>query len=263
MFKPQQKAGTLVSGLMSWMASAGKRGDGRQSSAIDDAQLFEQHEALVQSSGRTMSLLGGAGAKATQQRSALDGVRQHLHRTTERLRELKSSAAPIRDALERIKLIAFNAGLEGARLGEPAGTPLLLVAEEVRALVERALEATDVYGVQIAHLESERDDALTDLEQAQGHAQDIANELLSAQAAGRQLSDDVSELGRRVERATGTDPELAKHIAAAARHAEGLLSALSQLTSKSPAGTALEPLVPAIAELKRVLRGLSRDDASL
>ncbi|MEZ4231728.1 MAG: methyl-accepting chemotaxis protein [Polyangiaceae bacterium] len=259
MFKPQ-KGGALLGDLMSWMTSASRRRDAKKSSAIDDAHLFEQHEALVQSSSRTMSLLGGAGAKATQQRSALDGVRQHLHRTNERLRELKASAAPIKDALERIKLIAFNAGLEGARLGEPAGTPLLLVGEEVRALVERGLESTDAYGAQISQLESEREDALSALEQAQSHAQDIANELLSAQAAGRQLSDDVSELGRRVQRVTGTDPELAKHIAEAARHAEGLLVALGQLTSKNSAATALDPLLPAIAELKDVLRGLTRGD---
>ncbi len=260
MFKPQT-GGTLVGDLMGWLANASKRREAKKSSAIDDARLFEQHETLVQSSSRTMSLLGGAGAKATQQRSALDGVRQHLHRTNERLREMKSSAAPIKDALDRIKLIAFNAGLEGARLGEPAGTPLLLVAEEVRALVERGLEATEAYGVQVAHLESEREDALSNLETAQAHAQDIANELLSAQAASRQLNDDVQELGRRVQRVTGTDPELAKHIAEAARHAEGLLAALGQLSTKGSAAGALEPLLPAIAELKNVLRGLSRNDA--
>ncbi|MGE0327532.1 MAG: hypothetical protein AB7S68_34790, partial [Polyangiaceae bacterium] len=151
--------------------------------------------------------------------------------------------------------------LEGARLGEPAGTPLLLVAEEVRALVERGLEAAESYGAQIGQLNSEREDALADLEQAQAHAQDIANELLSAQAAGRKMNDDVQELGRRVQKVTGTDPELAKHIAEAARHAEGLLSSLTQLTSKSSAAGALEPLLPAISELKNVLRGLSRSDS--
>ncbi|MEZ4369538.1 MAG: methyl-accepting chemotaxis protein [Polyangiaceae bacterium] len=260
MFKAQRGA-ALVDGLVSWVATASRRRESKKSSAIDDAQLFEQHDALVQSSSRTLSLLGGVGAKATQQRSALDGVRQHLHRTHERLRELKASAAPIRDALERIKLIAFNAGLEGARLGEPAGTPLLLVAEEVRALVERGLEATESYGAQIGQLNSEREDALSDLEQAQAHAQDIANELLSAQAAGRKMNDDVQELGRSVQKVTGTDPELAKHIAEAARHAEGLLSSLTQLTSKSSAAGALEPLLPAISELKNVLRGLSRSDS--
>ncbi|MGE0328302.1 MAG: methyl-accepting chemotaxis protein, partial [Polyangiaceae bacterium] len=179
MFKAQRGA-ALVDGLMSWVATASRRRESKKSSAIDDAQLFEQHDALVQSSSRTLSLLGGVGAKATQQRSALDGVRQHLHRTNERLRELKLSAAPIKDALERIKLIAFNAGLEGARHGEPAGTPMLLVAEEVRALVERGLEAAESYGSQIGQLNSEREDALADLEQSQAHAQDIANEHLIA-----------------------------------------------------------------------------------
>ena len=46
-----------------------------------------------------------------------------------------------RESFERLNIVALNAGLEGARLGEAAGKPLSLVSEEVRAQAERGGES--------------------------------------------------------------------------------------------------------------------------
>lgn len=253
----------LVNGLLGWLggqAAAHERSRGAD--PLAEGRAFELQRKVAASCAHALSLLGGAGAKATQQRSALDAVREHLLGTGGRLRELRSGGVPVRDALDRIKLIAFNAGLEGARLGEPAGTPLMLVAEEVRALVERAAEAAEAFSSQISQLDNEREVAIGELDQARSHAHDIANELLSAGAAGRQLSEEIAQLGKTLEQLTGTDPELAKSVGDAAKHAEGLLNAIAALSARAPDGNVLGPLMPAISELLRVLGGIADDAAA-
>ncbi len=252
----------LINGVLGWLGGqSATRDRSRRADPLAEGRAFELHSKVVDACAQTLSLLGGAGAKATQQRSALDSVREHLLGTGGRLRELRSSGLPVRDALDRIKLIAFNAGLEGARLGEPAGTPLLLVAEEVRALVERGAEAAEAVDSHIGQLDSEREVAIGELDQARGHAHDIANELLSAGAAGRQLSDEIGHLGTALEQLTGTDPELAKRIGDAARHAQGLLDAIAALSARAPDGGVLRPLTPVISELLRVLSRVADSEA--
>ncbi|MBX3183888.1 MAG: hypothetical protein KIT72_07180 [Polyangiaceae bacterium] len=248
----------LVNGVMDWVTEQARaRRTEARVTALDEARLLEQHERVVEASERASSLLGGAGARATQQRSALDGLRDYLRRSGEREKELRQGALPVKEAFERLKIIALNAGLAGARLGEPAGTPLLLVAEEVRALVERGLEATEAHAGRISELEPEREAARAELDQAQQHALTIANELLGAQSAQRQAAEEVAALGKQIQRVTGTDPELARTLTEAAQHAEGLLAALSQLSARAPRGGVFEPLIPLVGELRTALRKLS------
>ncbi len=236
------------------------RGSGEPArTLIDHAQVFDAHEKATALAEGAMSACQSTGATAAQQRGALDAAADHTRLAVARGRDLRLAAQQLRDSLERIKLVALNAGLEGARLGE-GGKALVLVGEEVRAMVVRGIEALDEQATVMSELESERDKVAARMEEARERAAAMADELMRAQAAQREANGSLAEVGRGLRRATGTDPEVARTVAAASNHARGLLDALIELTSRGHARLVLRTLRPSIEPLLRVIREI--DEAS-
>lgn len=228
--------------------------------ALDDALLFRAHEDAVTAADMALSLSQTAGASATQQRSAVEAAADATQSLQSRAREAKLSLSRARDALEQIRIVALNAGLEGARLGDPVGKPLVLVAEEVRTQVGRTLGSLEDHGETLDQMDREHEKLRDQVGDIQQRSADLARDLLQAQASQRDVSAALGEMADRLRVVTRTDPETAKMVAQAADHARELIGSLSSLASKPHRTALLGALAPALRPLSRVLRDLYRSD---
>jgi methyl-accepting chemotaxis protein len=240
--------------------AAGRAGVDAGRLFADHAQTFDAHDRATHAAEAAMTTCQAAGATAAQQRTALDTAADQSRLLLARGRELRGTGQQLRESLERLKLVALNAGLEAARLGEPTGRAIGLLAEEVRALSERALDSQQEQAALLGELDSEREKIAARVEEARERAVLMADELLRAQASQREAATALAEVGKGLRRATGTDPELARGVAKAAEHARGLLDALVELVSRGQARKVLETLRPTLQPLLRLLREL--DDGS-
>lgn len=87
--------------------------------------------------------------------------------------------------MEQIRLVALNAGLDGARLGDPAGKPLVLVAEDIRANTSRGLALIEQHAAILEQMDRERDKLREQVGGAEVRTADVARDILHVQAAQR------------------------------------------------------------------------------
>jgi methyl-accepting chemotaxis protein len=250
------RRGRLLNAFRSAVESA--KDTPRTGGALQDAELFRAQESANTAAAAALSASQTAGASAAQQRTALDAAADSAQTLSSRAHEAHSSLDRTREALEQIRLVALNAGLEGARLGDPAGKPLVLVAEEVRAQITRATDAMAAHVATLNQMDGERDKLREQVQSAQGRSADVARDLLQAQAAQRDVSTALASLGSRLQDVTQTDPETARAVAEAADHAKSLVAALSSLAAKPHRASLLGALAPALRPLLRLLRELYR-----
>jgi methyl-accepting chemotaxis protein len=240
-------------------AVRGARGvAGSARTTLDQALLFSKHEQASVAASQSLRTTQAAGATAAQQRSALEAAADHARLLVSRGRELRGSVQHVGDALERSKLVALNAGLEGARLGEPAGKAMVAAADELRSVIGRAVGALEEHLSLLTQVEREREKLRDQVDQAKQSASALGDELLRAQTTQRDAVSSLEELGKGLEHATGTDREVARIVATAADHARGLLEALGALSDRPQRSAVVRALRPTLLPLLRLMRELDR-----
>ncbi|HEY6561539.1 MAG TPA: methyl-accepting chemotaxis protein [Polyangiaceae bacterium] len=234
------------------------RASSARPSAIDESVLLSCQDRASRAAETSMSTCQAAGATAAQQRTSLDGAVDHARLLLSRSRDIKSAAERVREALERAKLIALNAGLEGARLGESVGRPLVSVADEMRSVIGRGLDALAEHLSVLDQVDRERERLREHVEQARQLASQLADELLRAQSAQRESGDALAACAEYLQQATGTDPETARAVSQARDLVQGLSGVLGQLSSGTQRSLLLRALGPSLEPLLAVLRELDR-----
>jgi hypothetical protein len=166
------------------------------------------------------------------------------------------------DAFDRLGLVALNAGLEGARVGEAEGRQLALVGEEVRDQSARGGDAGRDLAANLAQLAGD----LGQLEVQIGQAQTVVAEITqeSARAAGASSDAEAALLdaAERIKRATGSDPETVRALAEAGERARALIASLTALRDKVPRKLLVGVLRPAVEPLETLLADGDPDDDS-
>jgi hypothetical protein len=235
--------------------SAGVGEDDRRGSAtaMDDAALWAAHDRASASLKESGARSERVAATLARQRSQIEAVVERSSLLVARAEALIPAAARVIESFERLGVIALNAGLEGARFGEPIGRALLLVSEEVRANVSRGAEAAGDLAANAEELGMEAAEVRRQIERARAEVSDIGQEAAQLQAAAQTATKSLEDLGARMRRATGIDPEMARVVALAADHARGLMSALSSLSASAPGAPVLLALRPIIGPLVRLL----------
>lgn len=218
------------------------------------AAFGQLEQALSATEQRWVRLRLALGARAHEAEHAASLARTLLSRA----RDLRSAVLAARDAVEGVRLMALNAGLEGARQPDAGSAALIRLSDEVRSRSVQAVDSLEELAAFFEHLDRDR-------EKLRDATAGLAEELVGFRqpAEGRTEEGDdlglsgarraLDALGAAIERATGTDPELAPLLAAAAEHARGLASALSQLGSREGARLALRSLQPLLDPLVTVL----------
>lgn len=203
---------------------------------------LDETEQSRQKADKAVQALAQESARG---RTLFDAVHDAARGQALRSRELKESARQLRDPLERARLTALNAGLEGARKGDPVGKALVVMAEELRVLLARALDALAEHSAALSDVDREREQWLEQL----GAARDLTGALfeksreLQVIEAGAARA--LERLAEGVRRTVGTDPERARLLLRAAEQARALDESLSSLKAgpdEPELAAVLEPL---------------------
>jgi methyl-accepting chemotaxis protein len=166
----------------------------------------------------------------------------------------------LKDAFARLELVALNAGLEGARLGEGPGHALGLVSDEVRGQASRGSEACRELGLALGEIGSELLQVHASLDRAREASAEVAQEAARASGASSDAERALDDLGERLKKATKTDPETARALTDATQHARALVTSLAALRGKAPQTIVIAALRPVLEPLFRALDGESGED---
>jgi methyl-accepting chemotaxis protein len=196
---------------------------------IDAAELLRQLELGQEARSRADRASQAATSDTTRAQGVLDAVHDSARLLGHRSRELKGSAGAVRDSLERARLSALNAGLEGARLGEPVGKAVLTMADDVRTLLTRALDALEEHLSLFSELERERERWVDELSQSRelcASAVQRLRELGGLEAASSQI---IGRLQTSLKHILGDQARRAELLAEASEQARALGTALGRL----------------------------------
>jgi hypothetical protein len=223
------------------------------SAVLDDAALWAAHERASQALEESGARAERVAATIARQRSHIEGAAERASLVVARAEGLGPGAARVSEAFERLGVVALNAGLEGARAGEQMGRALLLVSEEIRANVVRGADAAAELARSVDELGDEATEVRRQIERSRAEASDVGQEAAQLQAAAGSAAKSLEDLGARLRKATGIDPEMARVVALASDHARGLMTALSALATAAPSAPVLLALRPVVAPLVRLL----------
>lgn len=232
------------------VADEGGRGP---SAALDDAALWAAHERASAGAKDASARAEKLAAAVTRQRAHIEGAAERASLIAARSEGLGPGAARVTEAFERLGVVALNAGLEGARAGEAQGRALLLLSEEIRANVVRGADAAAELGRAVDEIAGESAEVRRQIERSRLEVSEVGQEAAQLQAAASAAARSLDDLGARMRKATGIDPEMARVVALAAEHARGLMTALSTLSTASQSGPVLGALRPVIVPLVRLL----------
>ena len=225
-------------------------------SPLDDAVLLRSQQSAVRANQSASSACQELGATLAEQRSQLDSAGDKGRLMIARGQDTRATMRRTRDALERAKLVALNTGLDGARQGEARGRAMVLVAEELTEVVRGGLTALDELEQLFGELENERDLLSRDIDAARNKGSELSQGLLRAQAALRTSEEAVVRFGKLLGETTEGDEDSARLLAEVAEHARGLVTALSDLSTRSRTSFVWRALRPTLAPLLRLLRDL-------
>jgi methyl-accepting chemotaxis protein len=219
-------------------------------SADEKSRLMRALETAELAAGEAERGIEAAGVAAARQTGDLEALQDSAQRLLVRNRDVRSSLQPVRDGLERAKITALNAGLEGARLGEPIGKVLVSVADELRTLLARSIDTLDEHANLLMEVERDRERWVAGLKPVLEGARALSVDLSSIQTQHRSSTAALTALGSELRRAIGGDPEAMAMIAEASQLAEGLARILATIAEKRPEqlstdalGRLLEPLL--------------------
>lgn len=224
-----------------------------RSGGADENALWMAHQ-------RALSVVR-EGAESTQriasniakQRGAVEAVADRARAAAVRAQELSTSFARLSDAFDRLGLVALNAGLEGARVGESVGRSLLLVSDEVRAQSTRGNENARELAATLSEVGAELSQLNGHLDQVREASGEVAHEAARASAASAEADRVLMEMGEGLRKATESDPETVMAVAEASEHARALMTSLGALSGKVPRALLLSALRPMLDPLARIL----------
>jgi methyl-accepting chemotaxis protein len=222
-------------------------------SPLAEGAAWSLHGTAVKRAHDAAEASQAIAAHVAKQRAAADVLHDRVHTAAARMQELASGFGRVTDAFERLGLVALNAGLEGARLGEAQGRSLLLVSDEVRNHVARGSESARELATTLGDVAEDVGKLQSYVDQVRQGAQDASQEAARGGGAAQDAERALVELAGRLEQATGTDAETVKLVAEVSDHAKALVVALGALGTNVPPKLVMTALRPALAPLARLL----------
>src|SRR6478609_5374553 len=134
-------------------------------SAVQAARLLAALEATKAAATHASNEQRAVSSGLTKQRVELETVQESVRNLLSRGRDLRNTLQVLRESVDRAKLSALNAGLEGARLGESVGKALVVMSDEQRNLLARALDALEEHSALLAEVERDRERFSAELSQ--------------------------------------------------------------------------------------------------
>jgi len=204
--------------------------------AVHGARLLAALAAAQTAAGHTNSEQHTARGALDRQRRELEFAHESGQKLSTRSRDVRNSLHVLRESVDRAKLSALNAGLEGARLGEPVGKALVVMSDEQRNLLARALDAMDEHSALLGEVDRDRDRCLAALAQMSDEARQASLALNRAEQQGKLTAALLHELRQDFAEQFAGDAEAARIMAETAGHVRNAASSLLELTQRAPLG---------------------------
>jgi hypothetical protein len=221
---------------------------------VEQAALVGALERLRRTLEAAEATLEQARAEAARGETQLDALGDAARGAPVRGREVRASLQHFYEALERAKLSALNAGLEAARLGDPAGKIVLELAGDLRELVSGALEALDAHAALLAESERERERWLEGVAQARGTVTSLGRFVSSLGQQRQEMAASVGGVEQAVAPVLGADPKVARLLLEMSEQSKALARSVAALAREPGAPTeervrqALAPLLDALGK---------------
>ena len=222
-------------------------------STADESALWSAHERALVRSRDAGAAAQRIAATASRQRAALDAVADRARGITSRASELQVGCGHVVDAFERLGLIALNAGLEGARLGEAEGRQLALVSDDVRGQSSRGGDAAREVVVGLGQIATDLGQLEAYVAQAQSVVAEVAQDSTRTAGAAGDTESALLDMSERVKKVTGSDPEAVRAVAEASERGRALVASLTALSGKVPRAQIVGALRPMLDALGRLL----------
>jgi len=229
-------------------------------SAVEENALWNAHERAMAATRDAAAAAQRIAGNVGRQRGAVDAVGDKARSTAARAQELATGLARLVDAFDRLGLVALNAGLEGARLGESAGKALLLVSDEVRGQAVRGGETAREIASAVAEVGVDLGQLTAQVGQARETTSEVAQDAARVAGACGEADVALTDIRDRLRKTMGSDPETVRAIAETAENARALVSSLTALSGKVPRNLLLSALRPMLDPLARLLEGVELDD---
>ena len=249
-----------------------------QGAMIQSERMGETATAVEQMNATTLEVASNAAQAAqdadTAQQIAADGakivsnvvqtteeVQKYAHDMRETIMELGTQAQAIggiinviNDIADQTNLLALNAAIEAARAGE-AGRGFAVVADEVRKLAEKTMQATNEVETVVRGIQNSSDSTLDQMEKVASHIGRNTELTMNAGTALEQIVEAGTQTADRVRSiATASEEQSAasEQIARASDEVNSLTQEAAQgMTEAAQAVAALAALSQKLEEVMR------------
>jgi len=222
---------------------------------VEEGALWASHQRASSAVRETGEAAQRIASHVAKQRSVVDALADRARGVSARSTDLATGFTKLTETFARLELVALNAGLEGARLGEGPGQALGLVSDEIRAQATRGSEACRELGAALGELGSELTQVQASLDRARDASSDVAQEAARVGGASADAERALTDMAERLEKTTGSDPETARAIAEATDQARSLVKALAALNGRAPQTLVVSALRPILEPLLRLIDG--------
>lgn len=228
---------------------------GVRRTVIEESALWGAHQRASSAVRETGDAAQRIASNVVKQRGVVDALADRARGVSARSQDLSAGFTRLTETFARLELVALNAGLEGARLGEGPGLALGLVSDEIRVQAARGSEACRELGAALDEIGSELSHVHSSLDRAREASAEVAQEAVRVEGAAVDAERALADMADRLEKTTGTDPETARAIAEATDHARSLVAALGALNARVPQAFVVNALRPVLDPLLRLLEG--------
>ncbi len=228
--------------------------------AEEENSLWTAHARALSGSRDAAEAAQRIASSLAKQRASVDAAQDRARAVSVRAGEVAAATRKLVELFDRLGLAALNAGLEGARLGEGPGKSLTLVADEVRDHATRGGDGAREISGALVECVGELTQVSAQIDRVREASTEATQDAARAASLAVEGERALVEMGERMKKATGSDPETARAISQAAEHARALVLALSQISGKVPRGIVVGALRPMLEPLGRLLDAEGDED---
>ncbi|MEO8874631.1 MAG: methyl-accepting chemotaxis protein [Polyangiaceae bacterium] len=234
-------------------AAKGAPGSAASRAASDENAFWRAHEAATTRAREAAQASQRISAVILKHSAVVDALSDRTRAAAGRAQDLRAMFSRISEVFERLGIVALNAGLEGARLGDAAGRAVGLVSDEVRTHAARGSASVHELTNALGEIADELRSLHVALDGSREATASVAEQSAIAANSASEAERALGEIEARIRETTGSDPETARAIAEASEHARALIAAIGNLNTHVAHDVWVEALRPTLEPLVGVL----------